>query len=103
MVLKRIGPLSCGRICAWIYAAFGLIVGFIMSIFALVGTVANFGSDGSGSVFGLIFGIGAVFILPIFYGIVGFLGGLISAGIYNLIARYSGGLEIELSQTGEGR
>jgi len=103
MVLKRIGPFSCGRVCAWIYGAFGLILGFIITLVALIGVAASTGQDGGGSALGFIFGVGAIFILPLFYGVIGFLGGLISAAIYNLVARYAGGLELELSQPGENQ
>jgi hypothetical protein len=43
-----------------------------------------------------VFGVGAVFLLPIVYGIMGFLGGVITAVIYNLAAGAVGGLEVEL-------
>jgi hypothetical protein len=44
--------------------------------------------------------VGAVIFLPIFYGIIGFVGGLISALLYNLIARLVGGIELEVEQRG---
>ncbi|HSL84069.1 MAG TPA: hypothetical protein VLF66_14955, partial [Thermoanaerobaculia bacterium] len=54
--------------------------------------------DGTGieSMFGLLFGVGAVVLLPIFYGLMGFLAGLLTAALYNLAARVVGGLELEL-------
>jgi hypothetical protein len=44
----------------------------------------------------VLFGVGFIIFLPIFYGILGFIGGLITAWTYNLVARFAGGLEIEL-------
>jgi hypothetical protein len=44
----------------------------------------------------VLFGVGSIIFLPIFYGILGFIGGLITAWTYNLVARFAGGLEIEL-------
>jgi len=35
-------------------------------------------------------------ILPIFYGVVGFIAGAIGAALYNLIAGMVGGIEIEV-------
>ena len=42
-----------------------------------------------------LFGIGAPIFLPIFYGIMGFVGGLLSAWLYNIVAKWVGGIEIE--------
>jgi hypothetical protein len=45
-----------------------------------------------------LFGVGAVIALPIIYGLIGFLSGLLMAGLYNLVTGLIGGLEIELEQ-----
>jgi hypothetical protein len=47
----------------------------------------------------LLFGAGSVIFLPIFYGILGFVLGLITALLYNLVARLVGGIQIELEET----
>jgi hypothetical protein len=47
---------------------------------------------------GFMFGIGSLF-LPIIYGVFGFLGGLIAAAVYNLVAKWTGGVEITLTDT----
>jgi hypothetical protein len=41
------------------------------------------------------------FFLPLFYGAAGFLLTAVAAGVYNLIAKWVGGLEIELSALSE--
>jgi len=43
-------------------------------------------------------GAAAIIILPIMYGIFGFIGGAIGAWIYNLVAGWIGGIEIELEK-----
>jgi hypothetical protein len=45
---------------------------------------------------GSIFGIGAIVIFPIMYGVLGVIGGVIMAALYNLVASITGGLEIEV-------
>ena len=102
MVLKRIGILSAGKIAGLIYACFGLLVGAFFSLFALIGSVAGMSAGEEEAAFGLLFGVGAVIIMPLFYGFIGFVGGLISALIYNLLAKVVGGLELELEPIGGG-
>ena len=42
----------------------------------------------------MMFGVGI--FMPVFYGLFGFIFGVISAAIYNLIARWIGGIEVEV-------
>ena len=41
-------------------------------------------------------GLLAIVLLPICYGLLGFVAGLISAFFFNLAAKYAGGLEIDV-------
>jgi hypothetical protein len=43
--------------------------------------------------------VGAVILLPIFYGITGFIGGIIMAAVYNFVAGVVGGVELDLQPT----
>jgi len=45
---------------------------------------------------GLGMGFSAILIFPIMYGIVGGIGGAIGASIYNLVAGWVGGLEVDI-------
>lgn len=89
--LKRIGVLSVGVILGIMYAIFGLIAGLFISFFAIV--AASVFPD-AGFV-GIFFGVGAVIALPIFYGILGFISGIIMAAMYNFVAKLTGGVEME--------
>ena len=94
MTLKRIGPMSCAKISGLLYALLGLIAGVFLSFFSLLlGSVAS--EYSGGGMFTGLFGIGAIIFLPIFYGLLGFVMGGISAWIYNLVAGWVGGLEME--------
>ncbi len=96
MVLKRVGVLSCGKIMGLLYAGIGLIAGGIFALGSLVGGVAGLAADdGGGAVFALFFGVGAVIFLPVFYGVMGFISGVVSAFLYNLVAGWIGGIELE--------
>jgi hypothetical protein len=94
MVINRVGPLSCAKIAAVVYAIMGLIFGGIFSLVALGGAFA--GADSSNSFFPTMFGAAAIFVLPIFYGCMGFVGTLIMASLYNLVAGMLGGVELEV-------
>jgi hypothetical protein len=41
-------------------------------------------------------GVGAIIVLPIFYGGLGFVGTLIAAWLYNVIAGVVGGIELDV-------
>lgn len=105
MVIKRIRPMSFAKMNAVIYGFIGLLVGGMFSLIGLIGGAALMsqaqGSDGAGGVgaaMGMIFGVGAIIILPICYAILGFIGGLIGAVVYNLAAGMMGGLELDIQQ-----
>jgi len=43
----------------------------------------------------MMFGVGAIIFLPIFYGVLGLVAGAIGAALYNLFAGMLGGIELE--------
>jgi hypothetical protein len=94
-VLKRIGPGSAFKVGLVTYAFLGLIAGAIFTLVALV--AAPFAHGGVMPLSGAFFGIGAVIFFPIFYGIIGGVFAAIGAAIYNLVARWVGGLEVDIS------
>ena len=99
MIVRRVKPLSLGKILGAMYVTFGLIAGLIISAVSVlgfaIGSVAA--PDQLGNMAGLLFGVGAVVFIPLVYGTLGFIGGLIAALVYNLIAGVVGGLEIEVA------
>jgi hypothetical protein len=97
-ILKRIGVLSCGKMMGVLYALLGLIIGAVFSLLSFVGAMAGVASGEKEAVFGLLFGVGAILILPIFYGVIGFLGGLLTSFLYNIVAGIVGGVELHLEQ-----
>lgn len=84
--LKKINVLKFAVVTALIY----VLLSFIILIpFSLIS--------------GLIshqFAISTIFLffLPIVYGIIGLISGLLIAFIYNLISKYFGGIEVEVEQ-----
>ncbi len=101
MVIRRVNPMSCAKVMGVIYAALGLIFGVFFSLLGLaigsgIGAAADDMAFG-GAAMGAMFGAGAIVILPIFYGVLGVVGGALGALIYNAAASAIGGIEIEVS------
>ena len=81
-------------------ACFGLLIGACFSLFALaLGGLAATASDDpiGGGLISTMLGAGAIIVLPILYGIFGFIGGLIYAFIFNVAAKFTGGLVVDAS------
>jgi hypothetical protein len=90
--LKQIDVLSCGLMLGVLYALLGLLAGGFFSLFAMVGAAAN----NANMLGGILTGVGAVIIMPLFYGVGGFIFGLIGALVYNVCASIVGGIKIDL-------
>jgi len=95
MVLKRIGVMSCGKLMGMTYAVMGLIFGGILALVSLAGIALPQPPNAGANPAPFFFGGAAVIIFPIMYGIGGFIGGIIMAAIYNVVASMVGGLELE--------
>jgi hypothetical protein len=96
MVINRVNPLSVAKLAGMLYTILGLIFGAIISLVALAGGMAG-NSDEPGAAMGAIFGVGAVILLPILYGGLGFVMTLLMAALYNMTARIVGGVQIDVS------
>jgi hypothetical protein len=98
--IRRMGVFSCAKIYSITLAAMGLIVGVIYGlIFMVVGgaMMAGGGRDsGTAGASSLVIGLVMMIAIPVFYGIIGFIGGIIGALVYNVAAGVVGGLELEL-------
>jgi len=71
-----------------------------MALFSMVaGSLTGMaGADApTGRMLGLGMGFAAIIVFPILYGIVGGVGGAIGALMYNLVAGWVGGLEVDIS------
>ena len=96
MTIKRVAPLSAGKIFGALYAGMGLIVGAFFSLFATVGAFAAPDTEGFGPL-AMLFGVGAIVLFPVVYGCMGAIASVIGAWLYNVVAGIVGGLEVELS------
>jgi hypothetical protein len=98
--ITRIPPMPFALMWGAISAIIGLIAGIIAaifwaSLFSWITTIPNYTGPPL-SAFGIIFGIGAVFIFPIAWFIVGLIQSLIFAALYNFLAPRIGGIRLHL-------
>ena len=96
MELKAIGPVSSARVLGLFYAAIGLVAGVVVACIALAGAALGRGGEDVSPFLGSMFGVAAIVLLPVLYGVLGALGGLILSGLYNVIARLVGGIQVTL-------
>ncbi len=112
--LKRIHVLQAGLFLGIFYAALGLIFGLIYGLFMLLvgaaGAAGVAGSGGTGGpgapggpeMFALFGGMGLfmIILIPVMYGAMGFVVGIIASAFYNLIAKWVGGLKFDVANLG---
>jgi hypothetical protein len=93
MIVRRMGPLSLAKLSATLYGLIGLLIGGVVSLVSVVGGAMAGNEAGP---LGMLFGVAAVILLPVFYGCIGFVTSLIGASLYNLVAGWVGGIELEV-------
>lgn len=96
MIIKKIKPLSAAKIFGILNAIIGLVVGIVFMALALGGYKVETQTGPIPLPGG--FGILSIFVLPVLYGGAGFFSGFVCGCLYNLIAAFCGGLEIETQQ-----
>lgn len=85
--IQRFGVLQTAKVIAVLYALMGLV---FVPIFLIVSMFSpNKGGPGTG--FALL--------MPILYGVLGFVVTAISCAIYNFVAGLVGGIEVELDES----
>ena len=100
MEIKRIDVWSLFKMGFVIYAVIGLVAGLVFAFFAtIVGGLGVLAEEADVPEFGLLGGVLGIFAVPVaafFYGAVGsvFLG-LIGV-LYNIAARFTGGLKLSV-------
>jgi hypothetical protein len=97
-IIQSFGVLSVAKIMGLINAIFGFV---LMPFFLLIGLLGAMipnqnGPNPFAGVGGVIFALFA----PIFYGMMGFIFGAVGAFLYNLLAKWLGGIEVKLQPTG---
>jgi hypothetical protein len=96
-IVKSVGVLSVAKIMGLLYGGLGLLfVPFFLLAAAIGGSAASQQKSPLPGIFGVGLGVGLAIMMPIFYGAMGFLFGAIGAFLYNVIAKWIGGFELDM-------
>ncbi len=91
-IVKSVGVMAAAKITGALYACMGLAFAPFFLLFGLVGSIAGQNKNPFAGVVGVVFAV----LMPIFYGVMGFVIGAIGALLYNALASWLGGFELEL-------
>jgi len=93
-VIKSVKVLSVAKIMGAVYAAVGLLFLPFILLMGLAGSLAPHqeGHGNIGMISSLFFGLFA----PVIYGAMGFVIGALSAFLYNVFAKWVGGIEVQV-------
>jgi hypothetical protein len=94
-VIKSVDVLSCAKIMGAVYGAMGLLA---IPILLVVGFASLASGQQTGAMGGIAF-VALGLFAPFFYGGLGFVFGGLGAWVYNLAAKWLGGIQIELTET----
>ncbi len=92
MQIKRVGGKSLAKVFGFMY----LILGFVFGLFVFVVSLVEPASETYTAFESFAFGIGAPVVLAVFYGVLGYVMGFVTAWVYNVVAQKVGGIEIEM-------
>jgi hypothetical protein len=90
--IKRIAPLQLGKMSAVLHGIMAVIfVPFMLLSFLFTPDVPAGNRVGF-----MAFTAGFGLLMPVFYAVMGFVAGVVGAFVYNVVAKWIGGIEIEL-------
>ena len=95
--VRKIGVLSAAKVYAAVTGAIGVPISLLVGFIAIIGVIA--GPGGDEAVGALVGALALIFIVPIFYAVMGFGVGALVAFVYNLVAGLIGGLTLEIEES----
>jgi hypothetical protein len=92
--VTRVDPFQVAKVMGVLYIVMGLVfAALFFMVSKLIPTEAE-------NAVGFPFSSGLMLVLPIFYGVIGFIATLIGAALYNMVAGFVGGIDVELDGVG---
>jgi hypothetical protein len=94
-----VSVVQAGLVLGGLYAFISLIFSVFLVLFGVIAMASGAGSSDAAAAMGG--GLGMIVIaivIPIAYGAAGFIGGVIVAAVYNMIAKMTGGIEVTVAE-----
>lgn len=85
MEIKKFDVLQTGKVLGALYVILGLLIGIVVSIVNTSGYMMSYRMMDGGFI--------PIVTLPILYGLIGFVGGMLMAWLYNFVAKHIGGIK----------
>jgi hypothetical protein len=96
--LTRIEPVSAGKVYGGTIALFGGLIGLLYAaMFVVIGLVGAT-EDASAGIGMVVAGVAMAVAIPVFYGMFGFIAGIILAFIFNMVTGWVGGLKMQFTK-----
>ncbi len=93
--IKSIAPLQAAKVSAVLYFVIGAVIAVPMVVIGMFVST----SEGAGEA--QSFGVGFLLLMPLFYAVIGFIFGPIFCWLYNVVAKWTGGIEITIQDTSD--
>jgi hypothetical protein len=104
MTLRRVEPVSAAKVIGALYGLLGLVLGAFVSLGIMLGGAARAAMNPQAmpALLGVFFGAGAIILIPVIYGGMGFVMTLIGCYLYNWMADKLGGIQWEVQVAANG-
>ncbi len=87
--IRRLGIAQMAKVMGALYFLIGILIAALMALFGSM--MPNAGEEGTA-----LFGGAFLVAMPVLYGLFGLLAGALIAWLYNIVAGFTGGVEMEL-------
>jgi len=94
--LKRIAPLQFGLMLGATYGLISLVFVPFILLFSVLAKSMPHADNVTQQGFPMVASVALAVILPVAYAVMGLIGGIIAAWIYNIVAKFVGGIEVEV-------
>ena len=93
--LIRIEPVSAGKMYGGTIALFGGLIGLLYAALLILAGLFAATEEAAAGVGMMVGGVALAVFIPVFYGFFGFIAGIILAFIFNMVAGWVGGLDLQ--------